>query len=177
MTARIATVRTCAMVLLLVLLAGCDGGSPTSPRTNSMLGNWEATQSIAVPECNVEFMQTLSVEIQPGLGTSEVVGQVTYPGLGSCSLWGHVSGTAVEMESYRCFPFGYACDGQPAVCTGGRHLSLCHIATWSSMRAVFGEGTGSGSARAGVAAFDPATGERVTTFATEGAVVFRRSGN
>ncbi len=177
MTARIAMLRACSLLLLLIPLAGCDEGSPTSPRTSTMLGNWEATQSVAVPECNFSFTQTLRVEIRRGEGSTGISGQVAYPLLGSCSLSGHASGTAVEMESYRCFPFGYVCAGQTAVCVGDRHLSLCPTATWSSLHVVFGEDTGSGSVRASVAAFDPATGERVTTFSTEDSVTFRRLGN
>ena len=177
MSVRIATLRACSLPLLLLALSGCDEGSPTGPRTSAMLGNWEATESVAVPECNFAFSQTLRVEIERGEGSSEIYGRVTYPGLGSCSLSGHASGSAAMMESYRCFPFGYACDGQTAVCVGDRHLSLCPTATWSSLQVVFADDTGSGSVRASVAAFDPATGERVTTFLTEDSVTFRRLGN
>lgn len=177
MSIRIATLRACSLPLLLLALSGCDEGSPTGPRTSAMLGNWEATQSVAVPECNFAFSQTLRVEIRRGEGSSGISGQVAYPGLGSCALSGNTSGSAVMLESYRCFPFGYACDGQTAVCVGDRHLSLCPTATWSSLQVVFADDTGSGSVRASVAAFDPATGERVTTFLTEDAVTFRRSGN
>jgi hypothetical protein len=177
MSVRIATLRACSLLLLLVVLSGCDEGSPTGPRTSAMLGTWEATQSVAVPECNFAFSQTLRVEIRRGEGSSEIFGHVAYPGLGSCALSGHTSGSAVRLESYRCFPFGYACDGQTAVCVGDRHLSLCPTATWNSLHVVFADDTGSGSVSASVAAFDPATGERVTTFQTEDAVTFRRSGN
>lgn len=177
MSARIATLRVFSLPLLLLALSGCDEGSPTGPRTSAMLGNWEATQSVAVPECNFAFSQTLRVEIRRGEGSSEISGQVAYPGLGSCALSGHASGTALVLESYRCFPFGYACDGQTAVCVGDRHLSLCPTATWSSLQVVFTDDSGSGSVSASVAAFDPATGERVTTFQTEAPVSFRRSGN
>ncbi len=176
MFARIATLRACSLLLLLLALSGCDEGSPTSARNSTMLGNWVATQSVAVPECNFAFSQTLRVEIRRGEGSGEIYGNVAYPGLGSCALSGHTAGSAVMMESYRCFPFGYVCDGQTAVCVGDRHLSLCPTATWSSLHVVFADDTGSGSVSASVAAFDPATGERVTTFNTEDSVTFRRLG-
>ncbi|MEO8196547.1 MAG: hypothetical protein ABI689_07465 [Thermoanaerobaculia bacterium] len=176
MRMRNSTVRAFALPLFLILLAACNEGSPTGPRASSVLGSWEATQSVAVPECNLVFTQTLRVELERGEGSSEIFGQVTYPGLGSCSLSGHVSGNAVDLDSYRCFPFGYPCAGEPAVCTGDRHLSLCHTAIWSTLRLVFDEATANGSVRASVAAFDPLTGERLTTLATEDAVVFRRPG-
>lgn len=177
MSARIATLRVCSLPLLLLALSGCDEGSPTGPRTRAMVGTWEATQSVAVPECNFAFSQTLRVEIERGEGSGDIYGHVDYPGLGRCALSGHASGGAVQLDSYRCFPFGYACAGPTAVCAGDRRLSLCPTATWSSVHVVFAGDTGIGSASGSVAAFDPATGERVTSFHTEAPVTFRRLGD
>ena len=162
------------MAMALVGALACSGGSPTAPRGVTVLGEWLANQSVSIPECGIEFTYDVTMSVAATEDASRVTVRVDYPGLGSCGLFGSATYATIDVSEYGCFRFGYSCTGHLVECSDGRHLSVCDLVTWSTLRATLLAEEGWGTAAASVPVVEPATGELQAELGTDVSVVFHR---